>query len=107
MRIKGNRKKGGNGVLFTDNKILFGVKIEEVIPLLRMWVCKGDIVTHADDRRIKSKEALLKIIGKRPSDIVKMQFHRNENIRDILILLIFVNYLLICLRHSKWTYRRG
>ena len=49
---------------------------------------KGDIVTYADDRKIKSKEALLKIIGKKdPGDVVKIQFHRKENIRDILVTL--------------------
>ena len=86
------REGGVMGVLFTDNKNSnFGVKIEEVIPhsaAYKAGMLKGDIVTYADDRKIKSKEALLKIIGnKDPGDAVKIRFHRKEIIRDILVTL--------------------
>ena len=84
VRIKEIGREGGvMGVLFTDNKDSnFGVKIEEVIPhsaAYKAGMLKGDIVTYADDRKIKSKEALLKIIGKKdPGDVVKIQFHRKK-----------------------------
>ena len=81
------REGGVMGVLLVDeNSKSQGVKISEVVPqaaAYRAGLIKDDIITHADGRRVKNKESLIKIVGKKdPGDVVRIKLTRNEEIKD-------------------------
>ena len=87
-----NVEGGVMGVLLVDeNSKSQGVKISEVVPqaaAYRAGLIKDDIITHADGRRVKNKESLIKIVGKKdPGDVVRIKLTRNEEIKDFLITL--------------------
>ncbi len=93
----GNQRKIGReggvmGVIFSkDSSPIEGINVDEVIPYAAAYkagIKKEDIITHADNRRVKSEESLLKIIGKKdPGDVVKIKLFRDPSIFEILITL--------------------
>ena len=86
------REGGVMGVMLTNDKSdLQGVKVSEVIPYaaaFRAGLKVGDIITHADKRRVKSQDSLIKIVGKKdPGDVVSLSLNRNGKNENLLVTL--------------------
>ena len=86
------REGGVMGVLLTnDTSSAKGVKISEVVPHaagFRAGLKAGDIITHADERRVKNQDALIKIIGKKdPGDVVRITLNRDDKLQKFLVTL--------------------
>ena len=87
-----DREGGVMGVLLTtDNSKVKGVKISEVVPqaaAYRAGLLESDIITHADERRVKNQDSLVKIVGsKDPGDVVRIKLSRNGKSLDFLVTL--------------------
>ena len=90
------RKIGREGgvmgvILTTDRTKISGVRISEVVPqaaAYRAGLLEGDIVTHADNRRVKNQDSLIKIITKKdPGDVVRIKANRKGEIKQFLVTL--------------------
>lgn len=87
-----DREGGVMGVLLvTDRSTFRGVEVSEVVPqaaAFRAGLKEGDIITHADDRRVKNQDMLIKLIGKKdPGDVVKIKLIRENISKDFLVTL--------------------
>ncbi len=86
------REGGVMGViLVTDRSKVGGVKISEVVPqaaAYRAGLLEGDIITHADERRVKNQDSLIKIISKKdPGDVVRIRAIRREENNQFIVTL--------------------
>ena len=86
------REGGVMGVLLTSDKTkVGGVKVSEVVPqaaAYRAGLLESDIITHADGRRVKNQDSLVKIVGsKDPGDVVRIKLSRKGEPLDFLVTL--------------------
>ena len=86
------REGGVMGVLLiNDNSKIKGVKVSEVVPqaaAYRAGLLQNDIITHVDERRVKTQDSLIKIVGKKdPGDVVKITLFRKNEIKKFVVTL--------------------
>jgi S1-C subfamily serine protease len=86
------REGGVMGVLLiNDNTEVSGVRISEVVPqaaAYRAGLLQDDIITHVDERRVKTQDSLIKIVGgKDPGDVVRIKLVRKKEIKNFVVTL--------------------
>ena len=86
------REGGVMGVLLVnDSSKIKGVKVSEVVPqaaAYRAGLLQDDIITHVDERRVKTQDSLIKIVGKKdPGDVVKITLVRKSEIKKFVVTL--------------------
>ena len=86
------REGGVMGVLLVSDKSkVKGVKVSEVVPqaaAYRAGLLQDDIITHVDERRVKTQDSLIKIVGKKdPGDVVKITLVRKSEIKKFVVTL--------------------
>ena len=86
------REGGVMGVLLVNyNSKIKGVKVSEVVPqaaAYRAGLLQDDIITHVDERRVKTQDSLIKIVGKKdPGDVVKITLVRKSEIKKFVVTL--------------------
>jgi S1-C subfamily serine protease len=86
------REGGVMGVLLVNDKSkIKGVKVSEVVPqaaAYRAGLLQNDIITHVDERRVKTQDSLIKIVGgKDPGDVVKITLVRKNEIKKFVVTL--------------------
>ena len=87
-----DREGGVMGVLLVnDDTKAKGVKISEVVPqaaAYRAGLLQDDIITYVDNRRVKTQDSLIKIVGKKdPGDVVQIKLIRNNEIKNFVVTL--------------------